>query len=187
MTERRECPVLRMSDEELKEDFFYFPPSGVTPLLESFGYGSTKRLIDALYAEPVTRLGVGILLVTEERCKDHFGVLRGVDMVEAVTQTLLAANFMGRGIEAGSKPIFQRIEGMDFYFPATIGATLNVVVDTLEDEGDIVRGYGWVLRGRSVLAEGIVQGRIRLEREFNVGIRRAGQLQAREMPLFGLR
>lgn len=76
---------------------------------------------------------------------------------------------------------------MDFYFPATIGATLNVVVDILKDEGDIVRGYGWVLRVRSVLAEGIIQGRIRPEREFNVGIRRAGQLQSREMPLFGLR
>lgn len=182
----RPCPILTLSPEELQQ-FHRTTPDEVATFLATLNYGPTKKLVDSFYLSADRQTGVGVLQVTEEICKDHFGILRGVDSVEAIAQTaILFRNETGE--LANIKPLFGGIHEARFLGVATVGAVLNIVVQNSPAEEGIFVAYGWVLRSRTVLTEGTIYGAVTDARKNlqNSLIRRTNLLQAREQQLFGI-
>lgn len=182
----RPCPILTLSPEEL-QGFQRTSQDEVVAFLATLNYGPSKRLVDSFYLSPDKQIGVGVLQVTEEMCTDHFGILRAVDSVEAIAQTAILHRH-ARGELTDIKPLFGGIHDARFLNIATVGAVLNIVVQSsAAGEGEFV-SYGWVLRSRTVLTEGEIYGAMTDARK-NLQtslIKRADQLQRREPPLFGI-
>lgn len=133
-----------------KEEYTYFPKEVVSEVLGAFGYGPTKKWVDAMYIGPDQSIGVGVLRVTERRCQDHFGVLRGVDQAEALAQALLLLYKFTGDLPADQRPIMKELESVDFNRPVVPGIDLNLVVKKLPSRGHYFSGEGWALRGDSV-------------------------------------
>ena len=182
--ELRSCPILALSPEDLQK-FQKTSPEEVAEFLASLNYGPSKRLVDSFYLSPDGDIGVGALLVRPDMCADHFGILRGVDSVEAIAQTAILHRH-ARGELTYIKPLFGGIRSMRFLNIATEGATLNMVVQNSEANEVGFASYGWVLRSRTVLVEGEIFGAVTDARKNLQGslIRRARMLQEREQPLF---
>lgn len=180
------CPILDLTEQQ-RSEYLYIPREATTEYLENFGYGSSKRLVDALYLSPDRSIVVGILMVNEARCRDHFGVFRGVDGVESMAQTLLLAEGYDHQFFKGNRPIFTAISDVVFLKPAVEEppVVLNVIVERI---GASERGFGgraWVLRGTDILTQGVVRGDLLTEREYAVFTRRTQSLQDRNVPIFG--
>lgn len=177
------CPILTLSPEEL-DKFQRTSPDEVTAFLTTLNYGPSKILIDSFYLSPDKQTGVATLLVRDELCRDHAGILRGVDSMEAIAQAGILHRH-SRGELTNIKPLFAGIRRARFLGIATAGAVLNIVVqDSIAEEG--FGSYGWILRGRTVLTEGEIYGSVTDARK-NLQdslIKRANLLQQREQPLF---
>lgn len=183
----RPCPILTLSPEELQR-FQRTHPDEVAEFLATLNYGPSKRLVDSFYLSPDKQTGVGVLQVREEMCSDHFGILRGVDSVEAIAQTAILHRYK-RGELADIKPLFGGIHEAKFLGIATTGAVLNIVVQNSDATAKGEFGsYGWVLRSKTVLTEGEIFGVTTDTRKnlLDSLIRRAELLQRREQPLFGV-
>lgn len=181
----RPCPILTLSPEELGR-FQRTPPDAVAAFLSTLNYGPSKILVNSFYLSPDKQIGVGTLLVREDMCQDHFGILRGVDSVEAIAQAAILLRHL-RGELTDIKPLFGGIREVSFKNIATVGAVLNMVVQNSDSRAaGGFANYGWVLRSRTVLTEGEIYGattdaRKDLQRSL---MRRAMMLQQREQPLF---
>jgi hypothetical protein len=180
------CPILNLSSEELKQ-FQRTAPDEVAAFLATLNYGPSKILVDSFYLSPDKKTGVATLLVRKELCRDHFGILRGVDSVEAIAQAAIVHRWL-RGELKDIKPLFGGINKASFKNISTVGAVLNIVVQDATDEEGKFASYGWVLRGNSVLTEGEIYGVV-TDAKKNLQaslIKRANMLQKRERPLFGI-
>ncbi|MBI2021368.1 hypothetical protein HYS93_00610 [Candidatus Daviesbacteria bacterium] len=185
------CPVIDLSGAQ-RADFTYFDNAQTTQALATIGYGPTKMLADAHYLSPDRSLGVTILLVTQKRCRDHFGVLRGVDGVEALAQAyLLHRVFAGEQIEAGSRPLFIEINGARFASPAVQPNSpdqppfaLNLVTMATEAKGKSFSWLAWALRGNELVTQATLSGRIISEAFYKRMIQGTREAQDNTTPLF---
>ena len=146
-------------EPENPENYRYIPRSEVSEALDAFGYGSTKKFVDALYIHPDGNSGVGVLKVTEEHCKDHFGLLRGVDQGEAIAQTLLLLHKFVTGIPDGQSPLLEHAE-VDLKNPALPGSVLNITVNETSSDENSFTGQGAITSGNKITAQGVVSGRV---------------------------
>ena|SRR3989344_2876252 len=179
------CPILQLTSEEI-QGFQYTPPEEITSFLTDFGYGPTKKLIDAYYLSPDKSVGVGVLQVKEETCLDHFGILRGVDTIESIAQAYVLYLYK-TGIVSIGRPLFAGIENAEFGKIATPGAILNTVVQrTKSPEGEF-SAHGWVLRSRTLITEADISGVIAGGNNMESLKKRAASLQTREQPIFPLK
>lgn len=173
-------------DRELQDPNVYtkFSKDQVSNALSEFGYGPTKKLVDSLYIHPDTNVGVGVLTITKEHCRDHFGIFRGFDQAEAIGQTgLLIAKFSGK-IPSGHHPLLTSTEGFDWDLPVVEGAILNLIVQPQDLESAEFKVEGQVVIGKVVVAHGKVAGTIAKQMAVDVLIARRRQIQARTEPLF---
>lgn len=176
----RVCPILSITTEE-RAKYKHIPSKEVDQILSGLGYGPTKMLVDRFYISPDRTTGVGVLDVTEERCRDHYGLFRGVDMIESMAQSyLLLYNLQGN--EGVGRPLFVGADEVRFNQISTIGGVLNTVaqLENCEEFG----GYAWTLRGTFVVAQAIIRGRVTSHRGIEVLIKRATSMQERTKPLF---
>ena len=157
----------------------------VRKALADLGYGLSKMYVDSIYVCPPNGwLGVGVLTVKAEHCLDHFGLFRGVDQAEAIAQTgILAAKFSNQ-IPKGQRPLLTKIEGFEYDFPVVEGAVLNLLVKMGNSYSGGLSIEGQVLVGKTVVADGIIEGKMADERAIGVLIARRKQIQARTQPLF---
>lgn len=185
-----ERPILGAIELGDPTSYLYISHREVTSALEEFGYGPTKRFVDALYIAPDQQLGVGVLQVTQERCEDHFvnrPILRGVDQIEAMGQTLLLLlHFTGR-IQEDHGPLFKAAEEVKWELPAVPPVDLNIVVKILETQGSQVTAYSQVMCGETIIARGMVSGVLAPRRAVNILCERRLRVQFRTVPLFKLR
>lgn len=157
----------------------------VRKALADLGYGPSKMYVDSLYVFPPNGwLAVGVLTVKAEHCLDHFGLLRGVDQAEAIAQTgILAAKFSNQ-IPEGQRPLLTKIEGFEYDLPVVEGAVLNLLVKLGNSFSGGLSIEGQVLVGKTVVADGIIEGKMGDERAIGVVIARRKQIQGRTPPLF---
>lgn len=180
----RTCPILELNSKQLQE-FEYTPSEEVTKSLEGFGYGPSKRLVDTFYLGPDMLTAVGVLKVTKKHCKDHFGLVRGVDFLEMMAQVYVLYHYKIGTADVG-RPLFAGVDDAHFWKIATPGAILNLVVQRTESVNkNQYTGYGWALRSRTVLAEAIISGGV-MEGNIDGLKKRADTLQKRESPIFRL-
>lgn len=150
-------PPIELGD---KEQYKYIKKEEVTTALERFGYGPKKRFVDALYISPDNSKAVGVLRVTEELCEDHFvgnPVFRGFDEAEAMAQTLLLLNHFSGEIGEDYTPRLGQSTVFPIW-PVVPTVDLNIIVAKSEDNS--LGGYGRILCGETVVAEGIVTGSV---------------------------
>lgn len=186
MTElAKPCPVLQLTSEDIRK-FEYTSPEDVSNFLTDFGYGPTKKLIDAYYLSPDKSIGVGVLQVKEETCWDHFGILRGVDTIESIAQAYVLYLYK-TGIVTVGRPLFAGIKNAEFGKIATPGAILNTVVQRTESPEGEFSAHGWVLRSRTLLTEADISGVVAGGNNMESLKKRASLLQGREQPIFPLR
>ena len=69
MQERR--PLFPTPDFDDREIYRYVPQVEVHAALERFGFGPSRRMVDALYISPDEKIFVGVLRVDEVRCEGH--------------------------------------------------------------------------------------------------------------------
>lgn len=161
-----------------------FGRTEVFDALTEIGYGPTKMYVDSFYLSPDERIGVGVLSVTEEHTRDHFGLLRGVDQAEASGQVgILIAYFSGK-IPEGQSPLLMEITGFKYDLPVVEEAVINVAVMTEDLKQGQFRGTGQILLGETVLAHGAFTGAMAEKRALNILIARRRQIQGRTPPLF---
>lgn len=167
--------------------FETFPKPAVTDALAQLGYGPSKMLVDTFYLSKTDGpLGVGVLKVTKEHCKDHFGLLRGVDQVEAIAQSfILTAHFSGK-IEKGQRPLFREIEGFVFDLPVVEGAILNLLVRPVDFESEQFWGLGQVVVGNTTVASGTIEGSMSKQELIRRIVERREREQKRVDPHFPL-
>lgn len=149
-------------DEEGGKDYQayrYISTAEVSQALEGFGYGPSKKYVDALYIRSDEKQGVGVLKINEEHCRDHFGLFRGVDQGEAVAQTLLLLHKFIVGIPDGQSPLLQEIT-VNVNNPVSPDAVLNMSVEIGDPEGNVFSGNGKILSGEIEISRVNVRGRI---------------------------
>lgn len=185
----RACPILALTAEE-RQQFVYTGIGQTSQLLNEFGYGPTKKLVDSFYQSPDHSIGVGVLWVREKHCVDHFGVLRGVDLVEAIAQSFLLLHHQigtfNTKVESFNigRPLFTEIKEAKFLILTTPGAILNIVVQNMTFPENKFNGYGWVLRGTTIITAAEIGGAFTSSEAIAVLKTRADSLQKRSKPLF---
>lgn len=172
------------------KDYRYIPLEEVTAALKAFGYGPSKRRVDALYISKNGSKAVGVWRPTEEIFEGHFDgepVLRGVEQAEAVGQTLLLKKYFAGEIPEGMSP---RLTSVDLAYrnAAVPGIDINIAVEEVSSGKPIeLVGFGQVLAGKKVLSEGYISGvmlPIELSRRL---LNRTKEQQANAVPQFPLR
>lgn len=169
------------------EEYRYISTAEVKAALEGFGYGPKKRFVDAIYINADSSKAVGVLQVTEERCEDHFvgnPVFRGFDGGEAIAQTLLLlSHFSGEIAEGGTPRLGQST--ILSKWPVVPAVDLNILVAKSEDKS--LGGYGVILCGETVVAEGIIGGSVIRKDLGDHIISRRKRIQANTTPLFPMK
>lgn len=155
-------------------------------VLEELGYGPTKMFVEALYIHKDGNKAVGVLNVTEEHARDHFGVFRGVDHVEAVGQTILALQYISGKIPEGKVPTLKSIT-IDSHNVAFPGSVLNIAVTMNDPEGDFFSGKGTVFSRGKIISEVGGVGRMIDKDLLDRMISRERDRQDRNPPLFPLK
>lgn len=135
-------------------------------LLESFGYGKDKMLVDAFYFDPENKIGIGVLEATKERCAGHNGVLRGVDMIEAAAQTRLLLDKVLYS-EQGKIPVFKGIRDFNFLSPVPQESVVNIHIDKANDvvKDKIVISTAEIFLGNNLVSKGLIEGTV-VNRDF---------------------
>lgn len=166
-------------------DYQAFSESEVCRTLSEIGYGPSKKLVDSFYLSNTdSAVGIGVLMVTEEHCRGHFGLFRGVDQAESIAQTaILIATFAGK-INKGHQPVFKRIDGFDFDQPVVEGGVLNLVTKIDDLESGLFQAVGQVLIGKTIVSSGVVIGGIVREELLDRIIERRRRIQANTPPIF---
>jgi hypothetical protein len=151
--------VPRQEGGENLGEYRYVARNEITQALDQYGYGPTKKYVDALYVHESGNKGVGLLHITDDHCRDHFGVFRGVDQAEAMGQTLLLVHHFTAGIPAGHSPLLRHMT-VGYENPALPNMLLNIIVRKGESDHRGFTGDGIVFSGDIVLSKGSVQGRM---------------------------
>lgn len=146
----------RTEQNGIEPEYRYVPQAEVSKTLESFGYGPSKKYVDALYIG--NNIGIGVLQVTDDHCRDHFGVFRGVDQGEAAGQTLLLFLHFTVGIPGGQSPLLQGIT-VQTENPAFPGSVLNISVTKAAPEGNSFSGKGIITSGSVPISRVEISGR----------------------------
>ena len=177
-------PPIELGD---RENYRYIPTAEVTSVLEQFGYGPKKRFVHALYLSPDSSKAVGVTRVSEELCEDHFvgnPVFRGFDEGEAIAQTLLLLMHFSGQISEGYTPRLGK-STISPKWPVVPPVDLNIVAERLEDNS--FGGYGRILCGETVVAEGIINGSVIPRQTGDRILERRKRIQANSTPLFPIR
>ena len=144
---------------EEEQKYRYVSTTEVRKAFEHFGYGPSKRYVDALYISEDGKKAVGVLKVTEEQCKDHFEgqpVLRGVDQIEALGQTYLLSQYLQGRIPKNLGPLFAEVDKVHFKNPARPGAVLNMHVEEIPTDktsGNVFSARGRIMSGEVLISE----------------------------------
>ncbi len=171
------------------EDYRYISEKKVTAALEAFGYGFSKRRVDALYISKDGLKAVGVWRPTDEIFEGHFEgnpVLRGVEQAEAIGQTLLLQQHFTGKIPAGMSPRLTSVE-ITYKNAAVPGIDINIVVEEVVagKQNELV-GYGQALAGTKILSEGYIGGVMLPEAISRRLLDRTIRQQANEVPQFPL-
>lgn len=135
-------------------------------LLETFGYGKEKMLVDAFYFDPENKIGIGVLQATRERCAGHNGVLRGIDMIEAAAQTRLLLDKVIHE-EQDKVPVFKGIKDFNFFSPVPQESVVNIHIDKANDvvKDKVVVSTAEIFLGNNLVSKGQIEGTI-VNRDF---------------------
>lgn len=174
--------------EQPKNNFEYFSMERTKYILESFGYGEKKMLLDAFHFNIDDKVGVGVLQATKERCEDHFTdikVFRGVDIIEAAAQTRLILDKLLYDGE-DKIPIFKRVKDFNFYFPVPLDSILNIIIDKKEDvkNDSGVISSAEIYLGNSLVSKGLIEGTLVNKEFFNKYLERESKKAAKAIPKF---
>lgn len=191
MAERAPGPTRQTIETGDVSQYRYYSHDEVIKALGEIGYGSKKMLVDAFYLHETKNIGIGVLLVTPERCEDHFDILRGVDQTEASAQSLLLfLKFKGL-IEGNKKPLFAEIENYKFLLPVIADlqnpgnpAQLNLVVTPLDQNDPLEGGLVESVIGDNVVSRGTIMANQMDTDAFSAMFRRRMSLQRRYQPQF---
>lgn len=175
----RTCPILSITPEE-RAQYWHIPADETQQILHGLDYGPTMMFVDKFHLSPDKAIGVGVLDVTEERCRDHSDILPGVYMVEAMAQTS-AVLYALRSDKIG-RPLFVGADNVRFEQIATVGGVLNTVAEI--DAFGGFSGYAWTLRGNTVIARAMILGATTSHKALDSLKRRAAIMQGRTTPLF---
>lgn len=147
------------AQEKQTDSYKYISSLQTKYYLESFGYGESKMLLDAFYFDKENQKGVGVLQITDERCKDHNGIFRGIEQIEAMAQTCLMLNKLLQD-KSDQKPIFLRVVDFNFILPVTSGSLLNIFVNKNDESkiGSRTISKGKIQIGEDIVSYGSIEG-----------------------------
>lgn len=146
-----------IEDRDREQKYRYVSTTEVRQAFEHFGYGPTKRYVDALYVGDGQV--VGVLKVTPEHCEGHFEgqpVLRGVDQIEALGQTYLLSQYVQGRIPENLGPLFAEVNKVHFKNPARPGAILNMYVEEIPTDktsDNVFSARGRIISGEVLISE----------------------------------
>lgn len=178
---RRHQPLLELVNRETCR---LYGQETVAQSLESIGFGSSKRLVDAMYISEDNQYGIAVVRVDEKRCEDHFignPIFRGHDQGEAIAQATLLLGIYS-GDVSSDKIVTLGETWVQFDRPAFPGTDLNIVVKREIEEGFL--GYGEVYAGKQLLTAGYVRGNIAPRDKMGRILERLRREQAKVLPVF---
>lgn len=173
------------------EEYQYVTPEETSAMLGEFGYGDGWKWIQAAYHHPATEdrpaMTVGVMHITENIGRDHFGIVPGVLITEAVNQTALAHGRLTGQITGDMRPLLKR--NVSDYKRPTVSEQpidLNILVQQIPNtEG--FQLHGEVVAGKRVITQVEVEGAIGTA-EFIEGMKGLqAKAQAKITPLFPLK
>lgn len=172
------------------ESYRYIPQKEIALVLEGFGYGLSKRRVNALYVSEDGSKAVGVWRPTDEIFEGHFEgelVLRGVEQAEAIGQTLLLMEHFGGKIPKGMSPRLTFVD-LAYINAAVPGIDINIAVEEVSSgKPNKLLGFGQVFAGKKLLSEGYIGGvmlPVDISRKL---LKRTKEQQANAVPQFSLR
>lgn len=183
MQERR--PLYPTPDFAERESYRYVPQAEVASALERFGFGPSRRMVDALYISPDGKTIVGVLRVDEALCEEHLvgnPIFQGVQGPEAIAQTWILGKIFTGELDTQTQSVrFEELEKVRFRYSIYPEVDVNIVVKELPEQH---AAYGQILCGKRVMIDGVFRGVIVEKEKADERAEKRKRMQATSAPIF---